>query len=212
MSEIEADHANIFLFILGNGTGGYAEVTSAFRRKAPASRQQAWGEIESNWVREPLWGEVPPKLRPGGIDIALDANQASLVFVAIDNAHHHSKAADGGAEIGLMHETVTYFGKNVVRELDICGKPQSPVIKDAKCHKRPGDTHDSVCSFEFDGVSVMSELGAAGAGTTVRFPIVFDFVDSDDGRSPVFKKPNGLHIMNHGGIHPPTGSSLIIVG
>lgn len=221
MSKIEPTHDNIFLFVLRDDADGYAKVFKSFKRKQPGERAQAWAEIESGKV-EQLWDIAPPSQHAVGIDMTFSATQSCLVFMAISGSHSHEAEADGEGAVGPYHNATTYFGKRIVRALDISGTPTASIIKDAKRHKLPGSGYYTVCSFAVDSVAVMREVGStSGASTITRFPIVFDFVDSDDGRSPVFKKPDRaaspasaegfLDSLGHGGIHPPSGSSLIIL-
>jgi hypothetical protein len=221
MAKIQPIHKNIFLFVLGNGADGYAEVVEGFKRKEPGDRTQAWDEIKNGEVAK-MWDVVPASQRAAGIDMAFAATEPCLVFVAISGDHSHETEVHAEDTVGLFHNATTYFGTDIVKELAIRGKLTASIIKDAKRHKLPGSGYHTVCSFEVDCVTVMRViLATSGAGNMTRFPIVFDFVDSDDGRSPVFKKPRPnyrpasaagiLARLGHGGIHPRGGSSLIIL-
>ncbi|WAC25205.1 hypothetical protein [Blastomonas sp. SL216] len=219
MSENEQAHSDIFLFMLGNGDDGYAKVRTVLKRKTPGNRMEAWDEIEQGKV-EDSWEIAPPIHCVGGIDMAFAAKQPCLVFVAISGDHSHAEEAENGGTVGSFHETTTYFGENIVAPMAIRGQPSAPIIKNLKRHKLPSSNYHTVCSFDVDGESALRELGSSsGAAIMTRFPIVFDFVDSDDGRSPVFKKPrrplqpasnqSSLVMFGHGGIHPPNGASMI---
>lgn len=219
MGEIEQVHNDIFLFVLGNGDDGYAKIVAVFKRQQAGEWRQAWGEIEQGKIEE-SWDVAPPTHCAGGIDMALDATQPCLVFVAISGDHSHAESAGSEGTVGLYHDATTYFGEDVVTEQVVRGKPTASIIKDVKRHKLPGSGYHTVCSFEVDVADVLAELGPSPeARTMTRFPIVFDFVDSDDGLSPVFKKPRGepkpvstasvLTMLGHGGIHPQSGSSII---
>jgi hypothetical protein len=211
---------NILLFVIGNNVDdGYAEVQLVFKRSLPGSWKQAWEDMEQGRI-EQCWKPAPSLHRAGGIDMAFDTTQPCLAFVAISGDHHHDTETKSDGSAGLLHEATTYFGKKIVRDLDIRGGPTTPIIKSAKRHKLPLSDYPTVCSFEVDSASVLRELGSsAGASKITRFPIVFDFVDSDDGRSPVFKKPRKKSqnrpamsiqaMLGHGGIHPRSGSSII---
>lgn len=219
MSEIEQVHNDVFLFEFGNGNNGYAKITKVLKRKKPSNWMEAWGEIEQG-KSEASWDIAPPWHCAGGIDMAFGAAQPCLVFVAISGDHSHAEDAKNGSAVAPYHETTTYFGDHVVTPLTIRGKPEASIINNVQLHKMPGSDYHTVCSFVVDGESVLREIGeSSAAGKITRFPIVFDFVDSDDGRSPVFKKPllppqpastaSGLARLGHGGIHPPSGSSMI---
>lgn len=222
MAKVEPTHKSIFLYVLGDGAEEYADVVAVFKRKRPGNRKQAWDEIKNGEV-ETLWDVVPASKRASGIDMAFAASESCLVFVAISAGHSHEAEAEGEDTVGLYHNATTYFGDKIVRALDIRGKLTASIIKDAKRHKLSRSGYHTVCSFVVDCDTVMDEIRAtSGAGNMTRFPIVFDFVDSDDGRSPVFKKPHSnnrpapaasiLARLGHGGIHPRGGSSLIIIG
>jgi hypothetical protein len=219
MSEDSEMHENILLFMLGNDDCGYAEVKLVLKRAFPGTWEEAWQDIEQGTI-EGSWEPAPSSHRAGGIDMAFDITQPCLAFVAISGDHHHETQTKSEGQAGLLHEATTYFGKKIVRDLDIRGGPTTPIVKSAKRHKLPSSDYPTVCSFEVDSAGVLRELGSsAGASKITRFPIVFDFVDSDDGRSPVFKKPRpkceddpvvGIEAkLGHGGIHPRGGSSII---
>jgi hypothetical protein len=205
--------------VLGNGADGYAEVVEGFKRKQPGDRMQAWDEIKNGKVAK-LWDVVPASQRAAGIDMAFAATESCLAFVAISGDHSHEAEKDGEDSVGLLHNATTYFGDHIVRALDIRGSLTTSIIKHAERYKLPGSGYHTVCSFEVDIANVLAELRASSnVGKISRFPIVFDFVDSDDDRSPVFKKPRGnpkpasttslLARLGHGGIHPRGGSSII---
>jgi hypothetical protein len=223
MSERAPVHQEIFLFVLGNSKdkadNGYAKVMAAFRRKSPGNWKEAWEEIKQLQVPT-LWGTADTAHCPGGIDMAFGTGQPCLVFVAIDNpgaSHPHDAAEDRA--IGPLHHVTTYFGDKIVAPLPIRGIPDN-LITDPMLHLMPNSKYPTVCSFVLGATSASSEGGSPGeASTLARFPIVFDFVDSDDGRSPALKKPSGskrsaspeteFPMLNHGGIHPPNGASMI---
>jgi hypothetical protein len=223
MSESASVHEEIFLFVLGNdgdpADDGYAKVTGAFKRKSPGNRAEAWAEIEQGKTKT-SWGIAASTHCPGGIDMAFGTAQPCLVFVAISGPQSHAKEASKDDIAGPLHDLTTYFGDQIVTPLAIRGIPKTSIITHAELHQLPGIKYPTVCSFVLDRKSAMTELGSSNdAGTLARFPIVFDFVDSDDGISPVFKKPSrskrsaspktDLTMFGHGGIHPPNGASMI---
>ncbi|MGC6328588.1 hypothetical protein [Rhizorhabdus sp. FW153] len=219
MSNTDGEHQNIFMFMLGNGNDGYAEVRAVFKRPSSGNRKQAWQDIELGNV-EKDWNAAPLSHRAGGIDMAFVKAQPSLVFVAIIGDHYHDAATRDEGAAGRSHNSTTYFGEDIVRDLDVRGRPKASIISNVERHSLPGRRFPTVCSFEVNDARVSSELGtSAGAPTMTRFPIVFDFVDSDDGRSPVLKPPHQRSVsvpaasifglLGHGGIHPRGGSSMI---
>jgi hypothetical protein len=220
MSESAPVHEHIFLFVIGNSKNvadkGYAKVLTAFRRGSQGTLEEALKEIEQGDATK-SWEPAASTHAPRGIDLAFDPAQPCLVFVAISGDHSHVQDAAEDGVVGPLHDAATYFGDKIVTPLAIEGMPESPIITDAKQHKLPGSKHPTVCSFVVDASSALDK--AKNAGSYARFPIVFDFVDSDDAISPVFKKPRPpkephapgteLPMLNHGGIHPPNGASMI---
>lgn len=217
MTETANIHDSIYLFFVGNEPSSYARIVRSYRRKTPATRDQAWEDIESSKA-EVSWEELPSAKDVSGIDIVLPAGKASLVFVVLLEEYREVQAGSED-QADILHIATTYFGDEMVRQLEIRGNPKTPLIKQAESHQLPKSDYATVCSFEVDSPAVMGELGPNSPIS--RFPIVFDFIDSDDGISPVFKKPHGHKhssadeaispFFGHGGIHPPSGASMIVL-
>jgi len=133
--------------------------------------------------------------------------------------------ADGFMQITDRSKDVIKSGGEWISSIDVENIAMAhPAVAMAACigMRHPKwDERPIVVVVKKPGAAVTREMGAAEDDRPVtRFPIVFDFVDSDDGISPVFKKPRtaagaravagDLARLGHGGIHPRGGSSLVI--
>lgn len=139
--------------------------------------------------------------------------QDSLIFVQINNELHSS-------EEGLRHTSQTYFGKEVVSDLVVPNGPKVKTVSNCKLHGLDNKP-PQLCSFELGIQTALNALQSqSGDDPITRFPVMFNFVDSGDNRSPVYKKPHKQNkidprqpaiILGHGGIHPPNASSIIML-
>lgn len=198
--------SDIYLFIIDSDAEGYAHYGAVYKRKEGTSTKLAAKEIIGGSAQT-NWTDATEQHAGAGLDMKFSSARDSLVFVFIRANRSSGQAADA------QHDDVTYFGREVVADLQIAPRMQlARIIKNPLVYPE-GNAQPWLCSFEMDVRKIRSELSSASSAAHVRFPVVFDFVDSDDGVSPVFKKPksvNAADILDHGGIHPRGGSSMII--
>lgn len=193
-------YTNIYLCEISQPHSGFAKFGTIYKRKASGTRAEALSEISkplSNWTK------VTRAHRAGGLDLKFKVTEGpSLVFVVIPSAGEGSR---------------TVFGKRVVVDADISGPKDHEVVGNVMSHK-DAYGRDTICSFTIDLAETVKRFNAISGGHDfTRFPIVFDFVDMIDGVSPVFKSPHDHALfdeakaLGHGGIHPPSVASMIIV-
>ncbi|WP_370190984.1 hypothetical protein [Qipengyuania sp.] len=200
MSEAGNHHDDIFLFEIAQPEVGFASFGKIQKRNSPATRKDALAEIMAG-VDPNDWQDVSKKHTPGGLDMCFAPSTKALIFVQTP---------------GLFDGVGTCFGDDGVVDLDIRGKGTQRFVHACKTYPE-GSEMRPLCAFEIDIHAAISDIGnAANNHAITRLPIKFDFVDHPDRISPVFKSPHGKqdhapsHI-GHGGIHPPSGSSLIVV-
>ena len=193
-------YSNIYLCEISQPHSGFAKFGTIYKRKASGTRKEALSEIQSALSN---WTKVTRAHTAGGLDMKFKVTQGpSLVFVAIPSA------GEGSA---------TVFGKRVVVDADISGPKNHEVVGSVMSHQ---DAYGraTICSFTIDLAKTVARFNEISGGHDfTRFPIVFDFVDMVDGVSPVFKSPHEHALfdktkaLGHGGIHPPSVASMIIV-
>jgi hypothetical protein len=137
----------------------------------------------------------------GGLDMKFSRNTKALVIIRIPFESN-----------GVVETT---FGEKMAVDLDVKRKPNMICIKNCDRHDFGTGEH-KVCSFEIDMPRLLQEQEGASLHHPIsRFPIMFDFIDSD-GVSPVFKGTHNRAALatngvGHGGIHPRGGSSMIVI-
>lgn len=212
MSEKATVYDDIYLFVIANGKDEYAEFKEVYKRAAPAKHGTALVEIQDKSASAD-WNDVTGSCAAGGLDMRFSSARDCLVFVLIANQ-------DPLLEKNFLHTSYTYFGPDIVTDLAVRGMPSAKIISDCEPHG-PDAKHPELCSFELRVKPAQDEMQRRpGADLISRFPIVFDFVDTSDGISPVYKRPHrklaelAANIApqspkGHGGIHPRGGSSMI---
>lgn len=204
MSNAEDMHENIFLFEIVQPEVGFAKFGNVHKRRRPATRRAAADEIKRGAVSE-LWQDVKSTHDGQNLDMRFARNTQGLVFVQLPTKNSN-----------------TVFGHDAVRDLAVKRKGSKKIVR--QCNFYSEDSKPPrLCSFEINIGDVVFDIGTDAEAIT-RLPIMFDFVDFPEEVSPVFKahdhKLRGPdHKANkargsrdgHGGIHPPSGSSLILV-
>ncbi len=200
MSE-EKGPMDVYLFEIENGAGGFAEFAHVYLRDPPTTCGQALKEITGSQLPKD-WRPVTGTQAVKDLDMRLPASSKALVFVRLPDQ-------------GELTETE--FGENVVMDLQVEGAKPNNIIRNPSRYASP-DGKQRLCSFELDIPDTLAKIPRSNAGHKVtRLPIMFDFIDKSDGMSPVFKDGHKHNaggsgsFIGHGGIHPSSGSSLIIL-
>ncbi|MBA4053053.1 MAG: hypothetical protein C0472_14485 [Erythrobacter sp.] len=214
MSEDAKRHDDIYLFVIANGQDEYAEFKYVYKRPSPANRPKALTEI-LNGSADARWTDVKASCAAGGIDMRFSSAHDCLVFVWIANQ-------EPLLEVNLLHKSYTYFGADIFTDLPVRGKPAAKIISHCELHG-PDANYPELCSFELRLKPAQDEMQRRPYSDLIsRFPVMFDFVDTGDGISPVYKRPHPQFVgpaanvapqgqKGHGGIHPRGGSSMIVI-
>ncbi|MCA3077680.1 MAG: hypothetical protein ING71_02665 [Rhodocyclaceae bacterium] len=197
--------SSIYLFVVNQPEDGFAAYSDIFMRKNAtiAEALKAVTSDVSSWDRCPDSGKLD------GLDMKFKGDEETLVFVKLPDR--------------LQGNKFTSFRTTALKDLLELARPGlDGIIQFAGRHQdKHGDY--TICSFMLDLKGINSNISAAKLRNgRVRFPIMFDFVDSNDGISPVFKDPEPhsnnvsltkdvVGIFTHGGIHPPRAASFITV-
>ena len=211
MGKAGNSNKEIYLFIVGEDGEGFAEFSYAYRRKTWTSLADAIADVkQSSDPAQPPTSDWQSKKNHSarGLDLNFPDNTQALVFVLLPGAGSHSN--------------VTAFGKRVVKDLNVPNNNPGNIVRQERRHQLVDNGPYLLCSFELDIGNSLETIGRSTTGHRIsRRPIMFDFVDSDDNRSPVFKEPHkhfdgpDVHHekerFGHGGIHPPSASSFILV-
>lgn len=201
MSSVLSNANDIYLFEIYQPLVGYAEFSRVRKRNNNVPAKDVVDEITKGNYKS--WSDVTDNHKLYALDLKLKSDTKALLFFVIYNRNSGNK---------------TIFGERAVQEVDISRNVKKPIFRNPVSYTINSGII-SVCSFEIDIPDVLKSIGTGGAGHDIsRLPIMFDFVDTD-GISPVFKKPHGASfgkegdgsILDHGGIHPPSAVSMIIV-
>ncbi|MBX7500643.1 hypothetical protein K3181_04230 [Qipengyuania sp. YG27] len=213
MSKAEKTYDNIYLFQVEQPADGFAVFGYVYKfRGDPMSRSAAAAEIEKG-PNTQEWEDVTKMHARENFNMLFAPNTEGLVFVRLP-----------------ITNPVTVFGDKKVVDLNVKRNGSKKIVRACKLHPNNG-VAGLICSFEINIPDAVADIGGANNHHAIaRLPIMFDFVDTD-GVSPVFKDPRhkrkeavrkqerrhrerANHLTddkNHGGIHPPSGSSLILV-
>ena len=200
MVTMSAVYTNIYLCEISQPHSGFAKFGTIYKRKTSGTRKEALSEV---LTARSKWTKVTRAHTAGGLDMKFKVTDGpSLVFVTIPST------GEGSA---------TVFGKRVVVDADISGPKDHEVVGSVMSHT-DANGRATICSFTIDLAKTVARFNnISGGHDFTRFPIVFDFVDMVDGVSPVFKSPHEHALfdktkaLGHGGIHPPSVASMIIV-
>ncbi len=195
----EAGSMDVYLFEIGEDSEGFAKFVHVYHRHPSTTHEQALAEIQGLELL-PDWKDETLSHASDALDMRFQGTTKAIIFVRLPEKN------------GVA---VTEFGKKVLIDLDIAPRIPNNIVR--KC--RSFASHDGkhrLCSFELDVPAAVGAMRRPASGHQIsRLPIMFDFVDSDDGISPVFKKPHhhssAAPVFGHGGIHPRGGSSLIVI-
>jgi hypothetical protein len=205
---------DIYMFVIANGKNEYAEFKKVYKRPSPANRAKALTEILDGSA-DARWTDVKGSCAGGGIDMRFSSAHDCLVFVWIANQEPLS-------EENLLHKSYTYFGADIITDLAVRGMPVTKIISHCMPHG-PDANYPELCSFELRMKPAQDEMQRRPHADLIsRFPVMFDFVDTGDGISPVYKRPHPKFVgpaaniapqspKGHGGIHPRSGSSMIVI-
>ena len=159
------------------------------------------------------WTEITPV--PPGLDFVLKGYDQALIIVNIANSNNKNQ---------------TYFEKGKpVQPVEIAGLRQMgrfdapPRVIRASATYPKSSKQPLLASFRVNPKQTIDEVQGHHPKVGLdhklgRLPFVFNFVDSADGVSPVLKEPHS-HLKHgsdwdaksHGGIHPPSASSMIMI-
>lgn len=208
MSNVNSNYDKIFLFDIHTGNDGFAEFVEVHQREPIIPLNEAVGEIER--VSPPDY-QLPEKWRKeeidsyaaGGLDMRFDECTKALVFVRLPYKEE---------------DLTTEFGENVVVDLHLPHDIPGNIVRECRrLALTEGGLH-LLCSFELDLGDSLNVMRRPTTGHPIsRLPIMFDFVDRDDHVSPVYKDPHHHKaagedpVIGHGGIHPPSAASMIVV-
>jgi hypothetical protein len=212
MAETARIYTNIYLCEIAQPHTGFAEFGAIYKRKSGGTQNEALDDILKNrpdWTNQTDWKNVTSAHGAGGLDLKFNSSEGTgLVFVTIP--------------IGSVTGSKTLFGVKGVVDLDVRGPRGHKVVSNVTSHHDENRLY-SICSFEIDLAATRGRFNQRpGQQSALRFPIMFDFVDTIDGVSPAFKPPhehafliktmvNDVEMLTHGGIHPPSASSVISI-
>jgi hypothetical protein len=190
----------IYLFEIGRGLNGFAKFTRVYERKSLVAHTEAKDEVMASRLNQNWTRAIGGKYTAGGLNMRFSAKEKALVFVRLPENEPF---------------TVTEFGSKIAVDLDVAGSAQNNIVRECQRFANTERMH-LVCSFALDVPAALARIDQTTDGNRIgRLPIMFDFVDKNDGISPVFKgrHQHSIHIpvFGHGGIHPRGGSSMIIL-
>lgn len=213
MKTADNHYKKIYLFVVGEDINGFAEMSYAYQRNTSVSLPDAIAEIkESSALDQPPTSDWQPKPdhSASGLNMTFPDATTALVFVRLPHP---------------SGPNVTEFGARAVKDLDVASANPGNIVRRAQRHKMEKNREYLLCSFQLDIEDSLNTIGRSTGGHRIsQLPIMFDFVDTKDRKSPVFKDPH-KHFdgsdaqyeaevtdgMGHGGIHPPSASSFILV-
>lgn len=197
--------SSIYLFVIDQPEDGFAAYSDIYLRKN-ATIADALKAVTSDVSS---WDRYPDSEKLDGLDMKFKGNGETLVFVKLPDR--------------LQGNQLTSFRAAALKDLLEIARPGlDSIIQNAGRHQ---DQHGdyTICSFTLDLTGIKANIRSAKLGNDcISFPVMFDFVDSNDGISPVFKVPEPhssnvsgtkdvIGIITHGGIHPPRAASSILV-
>lgn len=181
-------HQNIFLFTIQQEDEGFAYFESVLKRVGAATCPTAFKEIKDGKPTKG-WTDKTSEHDAGDLNMKFARNMEALIFVQLPT-----------------HKPKTIFGQKKVTDVDIERKG-STIVANSRLHPI-GTKPVQLCSFEIKLDDVLSGMGP-GRKNVRRLPIMFDYVDTDSDLSPVLKGSHDHPIISHGGIHPPTATTMI---
>ena len=135
------------------------------------------------------WKDVTSKIPNRGFTMHVREKTQVLIFV----------------QLPTRKNSPTVFGSKKAVDVDVKSKLTNPVVQNCKTYPDDDGRH-LLCCFEIDTDKAAAKVGLP-KGEVERLPIMFDFVDTGDDVSPVFR--GGHAHFGHGGIHPPTATTMI---
>lgn len=204
MSNVNGNYDKIFLFDIDDGKEGFAEFVEVHQREPIISLNDAIDEIrcassQDHKLPEQWRKEEIDCYAAGGLDMRFDEGMKAQVLVRLPYKENI---------------LVTEFGDNVALDLKLPHDIPGNIVRGCKRYALEEGGLHLLCSFELnlgDSLNVMRRT--ATDHPISRLPIMFDFIDSDD-VSPVYKDPHhhaAAPVAGHGGIHPPSAASMIVV-
>ncbi|MAO04724.1 MAG: hypothetical protein CL804_09460 [Citromicrobium sp.] len=181
-------HQNIFLFTIKQEDEGFAFFESVLKRVGAATCPTAFEEIKDGKPTKG-WEVKTSEHDAGDLNMKFARDMEALIFVQLPT-----------------DKPKTVFGRKKVADVDIERKG-SMIVANSQLHPI-GTKPVQLCSFEIRLSDVLSSMGS-GRKNVRRLPIMFDYVDTDTDLSPVLKGSHHDPIISHGGIHPPTATTMI---
>ncbi len=188
MASPDKIHEHIFLFTIEQPKSGFAKFASVLKREDAGTRRAALEEIKSGRASKG-WTDKTCEHDAGDLNMKFACDMEALIFVQIS-----------------PDKPKTVFGPKKVADVDIERKGAT-IVANSQLHPI-GSEPARLCSFEIKLGDVLSDMGS-GRQNVGRLPIMFDYVDTDTGLSPVLKGSHDHPIISHGGIHPPTATTMI---
>ena len=188
MASPDEIHEHIFLFTIEHTKGKFAKFASVLKRDDAGTRDAALEDIKRGRTSE-KWTDKTSEHAAEGLDMKFARNTHALIFVQISTKNPK-----------------TVFGPKKVADADIERKG-AKIVAASELHPF-GKDPARLCSFQIRLGEVLSGMGSDGTNVG-RLPIMFDYVDTDTDLSPVLKGPHEHPIVSHGGIHPPTATTMI---
>ena len=191
MAAQENVHPKVYFFkIDDDNKTGYSYFCSVHERER-ATRSSALDDIVNERV-ETQWTDVTSNHTRGGFSMFISRKTQALIFI----------------QLPTRKLNTIVFGSRGTADLDVKSKLTNPFIQGCKTY--PYDSDGSgrhlLCGFEINTAGASAKVGLPEEKVE-RLPIMFDFVDTNTGVSPVFL---GKHAhVTHGGIHPPTATTMI---
>lgn len=187
MAEQEKIHKNIFLFTIEQPKGKYAKFASVHKRIDSGTLRDALDEVESGPPSKG-WMDKTSEHDGGDLNMKFARDMEALIFVQLPTL-----------------DSSTVFGQKKVADVDIERKG-AKIVANSRLHTI-GSEPPRLCSFEIKLRQVLSQMGSREQ--VGRLPIMFDYLDTDTDLSPVLNGSHDDANISHGGIHPPTATTMI---